>query len=152
MSVEWTDILITVFTGIIAIFAYLSYKIYKLTYRAYRLMSRPIVFAWLRDGKEEPGIRVENAGKGVAWNGNVVVTTQTSKSETEYGFTRLYEQSRYEYPIEGQPKLLFDPTRDKKIKIKITYEDEEKGGEKYEWEGEFKLHKEWLKRSSEKVV
>ena len=108
-------------------------------------MSQPIVFAWLRDAKEEPGIRVENAGKGATWNGKIKVTALTSKSETSYGFTRLYEQSRNEHPIGRQDKLLFDKTRDNEIKIEITYEDEEQGGNVYNWEEEkLKLPKEWL--------
>ena len=137
MMIEWTDIIIAFFTGVLAVVAYFQYKVY-------RLMSRPIVFASLRDNKEPPGIRVENAGNGVAWNGNVKVTALTSKLKENYQFTRLYGRNRYEYPTGGQPKFPFDPKRDKRVKISITYGDEERGRENHYWEAEFDLHEEWL--------
>lgn len=141
--VESTDIMMAVLTATLALIAGIQAYYIKLSYRAYKLMSRPIVFAWLRDEKENPGIRVENAGKGAAWNGKITILALPSKTETEYGFTRLYEQSRYEYPIEGQRRLLFKSS-DKKLKIRIMYEDEEKNGEKYPWEGDFELPERWL--------
>lgn len=135
--IEWTDIAITFFTAVLAIVAIIQYK-------AYRLMSRPIIFASLRDNEEPPGIRVENAGNGIAWNGNVKVTALTSKIEYNYRFIRLYGRNRYEYPTEGQSKFPFDPERDKRVKINITYGDKEQGRKKYHWEAEFDLHKGWL--------
>ena len=143
-----TDWVTAALTGVIAVLTYLNYRVFKLTYRAYRLMSRPIVFAWLRDGKEEPGIRVENAGKGAAWNGRITIKADTSKAQTRYDFTRLYEQSRYEYPIENQPRFMFDPSRDNRINIEITYDDEETGGKQYRWVTEFNLQREWLQRAN----
>ncbi len=145
--VEPTDVIIAIFTGVLATVAIIQAYFLKLSYKAYRLMSRPVVFAYLRDARDIPGIRIENAGKGVAWNGKISVTALTSKSETMYDFTRLYEQSENIHPIVGQPKLQFDPERDKKIRIAISYEDEERRGNRYKWEGEFALHREWLQAS-----
>ena len=145
---EWSAVAIAAFTGVLAVIAMIQARFLKLTHDAYRLMSRPVVFAWPRDKTEAPGIRVENAGKGAAWNGDVVVTGNVSGNQTKYSFTRLYEQTRYEYPIEGQPQFSYDRTRDTRMKIEISYYDEDKRGRKYDWEGEFELPNAWLNRSA----
>lgn len=142
-TVDWTNIVIAIFTVVLAVVAILQAYFTRLSYKVYKLMSRPMVFARLWDRKEKLGIRVENAGNGVAWNGKVKVTALPSNRDVNYTFMRLYGRAVSENPTGDQPTISYNP-EDKRLKISIDYEDEERGGEKYHWEEEFDLPREWL--------
>ena len=49
----------------------------------------------------------------------------------------------YEHPTGDEAEISFD-SEDKRLKISIDYEDEERGGKKYHWVEEFNLPNEWL--------
>ena len=85
---------------------------------------RPKVFAYLREPEKGLGLYIENAGYEVAWNGKIIC--KSSKGSAEYGFTRMYPFSRYEYPEKDKDclkDLLKLSRSDKKITVEITYQD-----------------------------
>ena len=81
-----SSLLIAIFTALMAVFTALIRRIYK-------KMILPEVFAHLIvEQGELRGIRVENAGGGVAWEGTINCNAMPSgKSLSQpYRFTRLY--------------------------------------------------------------
>lgn len=143
-AVEWSATVTAAATVVLAMLAGIQAAFLRLSQKAYRLMSRPIVFAYLRDATDQPGIRVHNGGRGAAWNGRITITSFPSKATSAYEFTVIYERTEYRYPNPGQQLLQFDRNSDTKIHVAISYSDEEKGGTEYRWEGDFELQKAWI--------
>ncbi len=136
-------------TAALALLAVIQAYYLFLTFKVYRMAWRPMLFTSLRDKAEQPGIRIENPGNGVAWNGRVIIAAMESHIRTEFHFATLYPRSGAEYPEPGQRVPLFDSLRDRRLRIEIVYTDEERGGKTYHWHAESVLPVEWLNKEHE---
>ncbi|GEM_PF-4070597 len=141
---EWATIMQGLGTIVLAFLAVIQAYYLFLTYQVYRLTSRPTLYAWMRDKGEAPGLRLENAGNGVAWNCRVVVTAVESNAQVEFRFPILYPHGKADLPGPGQKLPLFDPLRDRRLHIEVIYADEERHRKTYHWEMETALPMEWL--------
>ncbi|MBI4311691.1 MAG: hypothetical protein HY681_07905 [Chloroflexi bacterium] len=146
---QWSIVVEALSTVVIALLAVIQARYLLLTYRVYRLATRPMLYAWLRDKKESPGMKLENAGTGVAWNGKVVITALDTSARTEFHFPPLYPRSGCEFPPHGLHQQLFDPLLDRRIRVEISYDDEERRGRTYHWQMEAALPVEWLHQHEE---
>ncbi len=98
---------------------------------------KPKVFAYLRHEKlvsnqersgmkPKPllGIFVENAGRGVAWNGKIEVISPNGKSLYKDVFTRIYPSHANEYPFDKDLPIDDSVEEKREIIVKIDYKDE----------------------------